>query len=129
MGFEIIIVVDCANFFNHFHAVQTQIVKPADVIDGLLRDIFRIKGVLDAVITVVASAMVLAVLLVFGLSLRLRQREIRTVFLIGCRRSTIARLLAAEILIIVAVSAALCGLAVLAVSGYADQIVRALFIH
>ena len=53
---------------------------PGDVIDDLLANIFHIKNVLDAVILLVGVAMVLALILVFSLLLRLRQREIRTVF-------------------------------------------------
>jgi putative ABC transport system permease protein len=86
-----------------------QIIRPRDTIDGLLQNIFRIKNVLDAVIAIVAVATILAIVLVFYLSLRLRQKEIHTIFKLGCSRMTIARLLASEILIIVLVSAALCG--------------------
>ena len=81
-----------------------QIVKPDDVIDGLLQNIFRIKNMLEAVISVVGLGTVLAILLVFALSLRLRQREITTIFKLGGNRMTIARLLGAEILIIVLMS-------------------------
>ncbi len=82
-----------------------QIVRPDDVIAGLLQNIFRIKNVLDAVISVVVLATILAIVLVFALSLRLRQREIKTIFKLGCRRATIARLLMAEIFIIALISA------------------------
>ena len=51
-------------------------------------------------VPVVALATVLAVILIFALSLRLREREIKTIFKLGCRRMTIARLLGAEIMII-----------------------------
>ena len=81
-----------------------QILRPDEVIDGLLQNIFRIKNVLDAVVSVVALATIMAIVLVFALSLRLRQGEIQTIFKIGCSRLTIAKLLAAEILIIVAAS-------------------------
>ena len=47
-------------------------------------------------------ATALALVLVFALSLRLRQREIQTMFKLGCSRMTTARLLGAEILIILA---------------------------
>jgi putative ABC transport system permease protein len=87
-----------------------QIVKPVDVIDGLLQNIFRIKNVLDAVIFVVTLAMILAIFLVFALSLRLRQGEIQTIFRLGCRRATIARHLSAEIFIIVTISGIFCGI-------------------
>ena len=105
-----------------------QIVKPAEVIDGLLQNIFRIKNVLDAVISVVALATVLAVFLVFSLSLRLRQREIETIFKLGCSRMTIARLIAAEILIIIGISAIMCAAGVTTINWYANDIVRMLFI-
>jgi len=106
-----------------------QIVMPEEVIDGLLQNIFRIKNVLDAVISVVGLATVLALILVFALSLRLRQQEIQTIFKLGCRRMTIARLLGAEIFIIVAISGILCGVMVLLVNQYANDLVRMLFIR
>jgi putative ABC transport system permease protein len=104
-------------------------VEPEDVIDGLLQNIFRIKNVLDAVISLVALATVLAMVLVFALSLRLRQRELQTIFKLGCNRMTIARLLTAEILIIVLVSGILCGAMVFLVDQFANDLVRMLFIR
>ncbi len=106
-----------------------QIVKPEDVIDGLLQNIFRIKNVLDAVISVVAFATILAIILVFALSLRLRQGEIQTIFRLGCSRMTIARLLTAEILIIVIMSGVLCGAMIFLVNQYSNDLVRMLFIR
>ena len=106
-----------------------QIVKPEDVIDGLLQNIFRIKNVLDAVISVVGLATILALVLVFALSLRLRQREIQTIFKLGCRRMTIVRLLTAEIFIIVLISGILCGAMIFLVDQYANDLVRTLFIR
>ena len=97
--------------------------------DCLLQNIFRIKNVLDAIILVVAAAMMLAVLLVFALSLRLRQREIQTIFRLGCSRMTIVRLLSAEILIIVSISGFLCGGMVFGVSLFSNDLVRILFIR
>ena len=106
-----------------------QIVKPEAVIDGLLQNIFRIKNVLDAVIAVVGLATVLAIILVFALSLRLRQREIQTVFKIGCSRMTIAKLIAAEIMIIVFSSAVLCSIMMVAVRTVSSDLVRMLIIR
>jgi putative ABC transport system permease protein len=109
---------------------ETQlIVKPEAVIDGLLQNIFRIKNVLDAVIAAVALATVLAVILVFALSLRLRQREIQTIFKIGCSRMTIAKLIAAEIMIIVFSSAVLCSIMMVGVRSVSNDLVRMLFIR
>ncbi|MEA3413544.1 MAG: hypothetical protein U9R74_18730 [Pseudomonadota bacterium] len=106
-----------------------QLVVPGTVIDGLLANIFRIKNVLDSVILVVGLATVLALTLVFALSIRLRQREIETVFRIGGNRLTIARLLIAEIAIIVAASALLCAVVLLAVNHFSGDLVRTLFIR
>jgi len=106
-----------------------QLVVPGTVIDGLLANIFRIKNVLDAVILVVGIATVLALTLVFALSVRLRQREIRTVFRIGGSRLTVARLVGAEIAIVLAASAILCAVVTLAVYQYSGDLVRALFVR
>lgn len=106
-----------------------QIVKPQVVIDGLLQNIFRIKNVLDAVIYVVSLGMVLTIILVFALSLRLRQQEIRTIFQLGCQRMTIARLLIAEIAVIVTISLVLCTSLLLLMNHFSNEIVRALFIR
>jgi putative ABC transport system permease protein len=106
-----------------------QIVKPADVIDGLLQNIFRIKNVLDAVISIVALSTIIAIVLVFALSLRLRQQEIQTIFKLGCSRLTIARLVGAEILIIIMISGVLCGAMIFTVDQFANDLVRMLFIR
>lgn len=106
-----------------------QIVKSEEVVAGLLENIFRIKNVLDAVIALVALATVLAVILVFALSLRLRQREIQTIFKIGCSRMTILKLMAAEIMIIVLASAVLCTIMMFAVQNMSHDLVRILFVR
>jgi len=108
--------------------IPYQLVVPGDVIDGLLANIFRIKNVLDAVILLVGIATALALILVFALSLRLRQHEIRTVFRIGGSRLTIFRLLGAEITIIFLVSGLLCGFAMIVVDQYSAELVRRLVI-
>jgi putative ABC transport system permease protein len=110
-------------------AETQQIIEPREVIDGLLQNIFRIKNVLDAVISVVALATIMAIVLVFALSLRLRQREIQTIFKLGCRRATIARFLSAEIFIIVGVSCLLCAAMIFLVDQNSNDIVRMLFIR
>ena len=105
-----------------------QIVRPKDVIDGLLENIFRIKNLLDAVIVLVGLATVLAIALVFALSLRLRQQEISTIFKLGCRRLTTVRMVAAEIAIIAGISAFLCAGLALLVWHYDNDLVRMLII-
>ena len=109
-------------------ATPYQLVVPGAVIDGLLANIFRIKSVLDAVILLVGIATALALILVFALSLRLRQREIRTVFRIGGSRSTITRLLGAEITLILLATGLLCSFAMVVVDQYSAELVRRLVI-
>jgi len=84
---------------------------------------------IDAVILLVGAATVLAVGLVFSLSLRLRQREIQTIFKLGSSRLTIARLMTAEIFIIVLFSAVLCGVMIMAVNSFSSDLVRFAFIR
>jgi putative ABC transport system permease protein len=105
-----------------------QIVPPAEVIDTLMISIFRIRNVLDAVILFVGLATGLALVLVFALSLRLRQREIDTISRIGCSRSTIARLLAAELMLIMLLSAAVCAVLLWLMQLNSGNLVRTLIL-
>ena len=106
-----------------------QLVDPSEIVDELLKTIFRIKQVLDAAIGIVGFATILAVVLVFALSLRLREREIDTMFKLGCRRGTIARLLAAELGIIVGVSSLLTLSSLLLLQRFANPLVRLLLLQ
>lgn len=107
---------------------QFQIVRPTEVIEGLLENIFRIKSVIDAVIAIVGFATVLAIILVFALSVRLRQRELMTIFKLGCSRMTAVRLIVAEIIIIVLMSGILSAGLLYVVQANADTLVRMLIL-
>jgi putative ABC transport system permease protein len=74
-------------------------------------------------------ATILAIILIFALSLRLRQREIQMIFKLGCSRMTIAQLIAAEILIIVSFSAVLCGIMLAMTNVFSNELVRMAIIH
>ena len=105
------------------------LIKPDTVIDGLMENIFRIKRVIDAVIVIVGIATLLTIVLVFILSLRIRRDEMDTIFRIGCSRMTTARLLAAEILIILVTSAILCAALLLLVQTNSNELVRGLILR
>lgn len=109
---------------RYLESTRYQIVQPKAVVDGLLQNIFRIKHVLDGVILIVGIAVVLAIILVFALSLRLRQREIDTIFKLGCSRLTITRLVGAEIGMILLTSGLLCALLLVILNQYSAEIVR-----
>lgn len=109
--------------------LTSQITLPGDVIDALFENIFRIKTLLDAITGVVAISTLLALLLVFALSLRLRRREVATIFRLGGRRSTIVRLLGAEVLLILMISAAICLLLLFVTQPFIPELVRILLIQ
>ena len=106
-----------------------QIFSPKVVIGELLENIFRIKHVLDAIISVVSGVTLLAIGLVFGLSLRLRQKEVETIFKIGCDRAMIFQLLGAEIFLIMLMSAILCTFLLLGTQYFSADLVRLLFLQ
>ena len=103
---------------------QYHIVRPTEVIQGLMENIFRIKRVIDAVIAIVGLATVLAITLVFALSVRLRQRELTTIFKLGCSRMTAVKLIAAEIVIIVLAAGIICAGLLHIVDANAETLVR-----
>ena len=109
-------------------SASLQVVRPAEVIDTLIDNIFRIRNVVDAIILLVGGATLLALMLIFVLSLKLRQREMDTNFRLGCSKATIARLMIAELVIIVTISVVLCSLILFVVAHYAQPIVRILFV-
>ena len=108
---------------------REQILEPGKVISGLMDNIFRIKNVLDAVILIVGTGTVLALILVFALSIRLRARELATNFRLGCSRLMTAQLLGAEILLIAVAALLLSAGVLLAADQLAEDVVRVLFIR
>ena len=106
-----------------------QIIKPRDVIAGLMETIFRFKNILDAVIMMVGLATLLAITLVFALSFRLRQAEIQTIFRLGCQKMTMGFIFGAEIVIIIILSGLFCAGLLFLVNFYADDLVRMVFIR
>lgn len=99
-----------------------QILEPAAVIAELLDTIFRIGRVLDLVVLIVALAALIAIALAVYLSLQLRRPEIETIFKLGCRRLTIARLMAAEAGIVLTISFALVAATLWLLSFAADDV-------
>ena len=84
-----------------------QMVSPSKVVDELLAYVFRIKSLIDTLSLVLGVCTVLLAALVVMLSLRLRARELETLNRIGCSRFTTVTLVGVELLIILAVSAAI----------------------
>ena len=81
-----------------------QLIKPVDVVQALMENIFKIRRVLNVIFAVVSVAMLLTIFLVIALSLRLRQPEIETMYRLGCSRLRMAQMVTAEFGVIIVVS-------------------------
>lgn len=105
-----------------------QIVRPRQVIDDLLKNLFRIKDFIDAIVLVVTCAMLLVIILVINLSFRLRQKEINAIYHMGCSRFIVAQMLISEMVIILLSSGIVCYLLLWGLQFYQESIVQQLFI-
>lgn len=97
-----------------------QLLVPEEVIGGLVARIFRIGAVLDAVAAAIGAAALAAVGLALFLGWRLRAGEMATAARLGARRGMVARLVAAETVILLSLAGAIAGAAVLGLRGSAD---------
>jgi putative ABC transport system permease protein len=109
-------------------SLKGQLIRPRAVVGELLGTIFRIKDVLDLAVAIVGTAAGLALVLVFALSFRLREHELRTNFELGASRGTTARLLAAELILLGGASAICTAGALLMLDRWSPAIVRALLV-
>ncbi len=81
-----------------------QLVQPLVEIESLLQTVFQVKHLLDVAALLIGCSTVLLIGLVVMLSLKLRAAEMLTLFKLGCRRATTARLVAAELTIVAGVA-------------------------
>ncbi len=102
----------------------SQIVKPDKVIKNLLESIFKIKGFLDSIFFIVVVSTILLLGLVVMLSLRLRSREIQTMYRIGSSKFKIAELLGFEIGIIFIISLVFSTILITATIRYVTEFIR-----
>ncbi len=73
-----------------------QIVRPIEVMEELLRFVFRAKRFFDIQSTLVGLATLILLSLIMALSARLRQREMETLYKMGANRATTATMILAE---------------------------------
>ncbi len=107
-------------------AETCQIVQPAAIVKDLTATLFRIESVLNSVYGAVGLAAIMLVGLVFLLSFRLRQREMNTMFKLGCSRTKVAELLASEAAIVAVASVGLVIIMTQLTSSFVDDIMRRL---
>ena len=99
-----------------------QILRPIDVVTELMLVISRVRALFTWVWTLLSASTLALIVLVTMLSLRLRQREVRTMNLLGCSRGTVLWMLGTELFLVVSLSFAVAvGLASI-VSRLSDQL-------
>jgi len=108
--------------------LPVQIVRPRAVMDELLETVVTIRSYVVAALATVSAATLAVAGLVFGLSLRLRRREIETIVKIGGSRAAVAGLLASEIIAVLAVGAALAALLTGLLARFGGDSIRALLL-
>jgi len=81
-----------------------QFVIPQEQISDLMEVVFRIKTFFDVNAVLVAISTILLMALVITLSLRLRRREMQTLFRMGCSRGTVVLIQVWELSLIILLS-------------------------
>jgi putative ABC transport system permease protein len=106
--------------------LPVQLVRPSSVMDDLLDTILTIQGFVVAGAIVLGLATLATAALVFLLSLRLRQREITTLFKIGGSRSSVASIMASEIVVVLLSGVIVAGGLTALTSRFGSPAIRAL---
>lgn len=83
---------------------RAQVLQSTEVVEEMLGLVFKVKRFFDVNYALVAASTGLFLALTILLSLRLRRREMRTLFQLGCSRGTVFWLQASELLIVFAIS-------------------------
>ncbi len=104
-----------------------QLLEPAKVVRELFSLIFKIKRFFDANVWLISISTTLLLVLVVLLSQRLRQREMTTMFYLGCSRGIIWKLQACELGIIFIFSLILAGILTYTTMLYAPYWINILF--
>lgn len=81
------------------------LLRPAQVIDSLNRQIFRFERILQLIVWIVGFATAIMFVLVMVLSWKLRADELRTMKRIGCSRWKAAQIMGSEIALMIGASA------------------------
>lgn len=103
-----------------------QLVRPSEVVGRLMATVFTVRRYLLMAAVIVGISTFLSVLLIFLLSLRLRQREIETLMKLGASRLRIAGILATEVLLVLCCSGILAVVMTMAVGTWSEAIMRGL---
>ncbi len=102
-----------------------QIIRPADVITDLLGTVLTIQQFVIAAVVIIGLATFATAILVFLLSIRLRRRELLTLFKIGAAKSTVSGLLLAEVVGVVCASILLAAVLTTLTSRFGADLIKA----
>ncbi len=102
-----------------------QIIPPVTVMDELLATILTVQSFITAGAVIVGLATLATAALVFMLSLRLRRREIETLFKIGGSRTSVASVMASEIVAVLVLGVVLAGGLTALTSQFGSAAIRA----
>jgi putative ABC transport system permease protein len=105
---------------------RVQIVRPLDIIDELLETVISVRSYVVMAVVVVGFSTLLTTVLVFMLSLRLRQREILTMHRIGGSRRRIFSILAAEIVVTAFTGLCLAGILTAITAKYGAAVIQSI---
>jgi len=107
---------------------ESQIVQPREVVTELLGTVFTVRQFVVFAVSIVGVATLATAVLVFLLSLRLRQRERLTLFKIGASRAVVRSLLLAEVVAVVIISGLLAAGLTASTSLFGADIIRLLLV-
>ena len=103
-----------------------QLARPVEVMNDLLATILTVQAFVVAGAVLLGGATLATVALVFLLSLRLRKREISTLFKIGGSRAAVAAVMLSEIVFVLLAGVLLSGTLTLLTSRFGSVAIRAL---
>ncbi len=101
---------------------SVRVALPSVVIDDLLNTVLTVRQYVLAAITFVGVATLATVALVFSLSIQLRRSEITTMMRIGAAPMRIGVILGTEILLVLAASVFVAGIAMVVVNAWGDAL-------
>ncbi len=105
-----------------------QIVVPSDVMDELLGTVLTVQTFVLAAVVVLGMGTLATAGLVFGLSLRVRQRELMTMTKIGASPASIRWLVVSEMVVVSAAGVALAFLLTALTASFGPPVIRAVFL-
>jgi putative ABC transport system permease protein len=105
---------------------RVQVARPVTVMNELLDTILTVQRFVIAGAVIVGLATLASAALVFMLSLRLRRREIETLFKIGGSRVSVAAVMVSEIVVVIATGVVLASVLTFLTSQFGGVVIRAL---